>query len=69
MKNPDYRSKPLRFRHTRESGIQAIWAETNLDSRVRGNDESREKNVPRETPPFSFIVGVHKLMTHFVVSP
>ncbi len=31
------------------------FSETNLDSRVRGNDESREKNVPRETPPFSFI--------------
>jgi len=39
----------------------------NLDSRRRGNDESRRKNVPRENPPFSFIVGGRKLMVHFVV--
>jgi hypothetical protein len=45
-----------------------IVAETNLDSRVRGNDESRGKNVPAATPPFSFVVRQRKLMTQFVVS-
>src|SRR5258706_9868263 len=37
-------TKPAKFRHTRQSGYPDNSAEkTNLDSRVRGNDESRRR--------------------------
>jgi hypothetical protein len=29
--------------HTRESGIQANWAQTNLDPRARGNDAGENR--------------------------
>ena len=39
-----------------------------LDSRVRGNDESRGKNEPAAAPLFSFVVRELKFMTEFMVS-
>ena len=42
--------------------IRLIRRRTNLDSRARGNDESR-----RESPRFSFSMGVREIMIDFVV--
>jgi len=36
---------------------------------VRGNDDWTENTVYKKIPLFSFSVGVHKIMSHFVVSP
>jgi hypothetical protein len=56
------------FRHTRESGYPRSWRRrANLDSRLRGNDESRT-NVRRKTRPFSFSMGEREIMNHFVVN-
>ena len=61
MKNPEYRQLAAACVIPAYAVSRLIWAETNLDSRVRGNDQSRK-------PPFSFSVGEPKIMNHFVVN-
>ncbi len=48
--------------YPRKRVSRLIGRKPNLDSRVRGNDESR-----REFPRFSFSVGVREIMINFVV--
>ena len=48
--------------YPRKRVSRLIGRRPNLDSRVRGNDESR-----REFPRFSFSVGVREIMINFVV--
>ena len=68
MKSPEYLSNRNVSVIPAKAGIQADWGgETNLDSRVRENDESRA-NMRRKTHPFSFSVGERKIMNHFVVN-
>ena len=67
MKSPEYLSNRNVSVIPAKAGIQADWGgETNLDSRVRENDESRA-NMRRKTHPFSVSVGERKIMNHFVV--
>ena len=54
MKNAEYRSEPQVSVIPAKAGIQAIeliGAEANLDSRVRGNDETRGTTRGGKTPP------------------
>ena len=70
MKNAECRSEPqvsVIPAKAESRLIEQLGAEANLDSRVRGNDESRGNNAPRKTPPFSFSAGERKIMNHFVV--
>jgi hypothetical protein len=66
MDNPEYAKYPQLPSYPRKRVSRLIWAKTNLDSRVRGKDESRGKGAEGNLP-FLFSVGARKIMNHFVV--
>ena len=61
-----HNEEPPGLRHTRESGYPANWAQNSLDSRVRGNDESR-RGACSGMPTIVMLCRRAQAHGHFVV--